>query len=137
LTSNTEPLTTNMRTAIGLLEVLAVAIIFAFIVAIVNGTAEIRLIALSVVTPQIILILIFIYYCRRKKVWSYAGASIFGAIGVILRVVVSTQPNLEVGGGLPIGITALYIVLGALVSLKNYEAMIELKETKRSMYRIV
>jgi peptidoglycan/LPS O-acetylase OafA/YrhL len=131
LTFDTEPLSINLRTAIGLLEVFVVAIIFAFIVAIVNGTAEIRLIALSVVTPQIILILIFIYYCRRKKVWSFAGASIFGAVGVILRVVVSTQPNLEVGGGLPVGITALYIVLGALVSLKNYEAMIELRETKR------
>jgi peptidoglycan/LPS O-acetylase OafA/YrhL len=132
MTSDIEPLSINMRTAIDLLEVFVVAIIFAFIVAIVNGTAEIRLIALSVVTPQIILILIFIYYCRRKKVWSFAGASIFGAVGVILRVVVSTQPNLEVGGGLPVGITALYIVLGALVSLKNYEAMIELRETKRS-----
>ena len=48
---------------------------------------------------------------------------------MILRVAVSTQPNLEVGGGLPIGITALYIVLGALVSLKNYEATLELRKT--------
>jgi hypothetical protein len=48
-------------------------------------------------------------------------------MGVILRVIVSTQPNLEVGGGLPLGITVLYIVLGALVALKNYEAMLELK----------
>jgi len=71
--------------------------------------------------------IVFIYYCRRRRVWSYAGASILGAIGVILRVIVSTQPNLEVGGGLPIGITVLYIVLGALVAMKNYEAMLELK----------
>jgi hypothetical protein len=70
---------------------------------------------------------LFIYYCRKRKVWSYAGASILGTIGVILRVVISTQPNLEVGGGLPIGITVLYIVLGAMVALKNYEAMLELK----------
>ena len=65
---------------------------------------------------------------RKRKVWSYAGASIIGAIGVILRVIVSTQPGLEVGGGLPVGVTVLYIVLGALVSLKNYEAMLELME---------
>ncbi len=45
----------------------------------------------------------------------------------MLRVVISTQPNLEVGGGLPVGITVLYIVLGALVALKNYEAVLELK----------
>jgi hypothetical protein len=41
---------------------------------------------------------------------------------------VSTQPNLEVAGGLPAGVTVLYIVLGALVSMKNYEAMLELKK---------
>ena len=51
-----------------------------------------------------------------------------GAVGVILRVIVSTQPGLEVGGGLPVGVTALYIMLGALVSLKNYEAMLELRK---------
>jgi hypothetical protein len=52
-----------------------------------------------------------------------------GALGVILRVAVSTQPNLEVGGGLPIGITSLFIVLCALVSLKNYEATLELRKS--------
>ena len=49
---------------------------------------------------------------------------------MILRVAVSTQPGLEVGGGLPEGVTALYIVPGSLVSLKNYEAMLELRKIK-------
>jgi FtsH-binding integral membrane protein len=128
LTSVTESLSVNMKTAISLLVVFIVAIIFALLTVIINGTAEMRLIALAFVTPQIIVTLIFIYYCRKRKVWSYAGASILGALGVILRVIVSTQPNLELGGGLPVGITALYIVLGALVTLKNYEAMLELKK---------
>jgi thiol-disulfide isomerase/thioredoxin len=39
----------------------------------------------------------------------------------------STQPSLEVGGGLPIGVTELYIVLGALLALKSYESMLELR----------
>ena len=119
-------LSTNMRTAITLLELLLVAIILALIVTILNTTAQVQLLAITVVTPQIILIIIFIYYCKKKKVWSYAGATILAILGIILRVVISTQPNLEVGGGLPVGISSLYIVLGALVALKNYEAMIEL-----------
>ena len=116
-----------MRTSIVLLEVFLVAIILALIVTLINSVFEVQLLAIILVSPLIILNIVFIYYCGKRKVWSYAGASILGAIGVILRVIISTQPNLEVGGGLPIGITVLYIVLGALVSLKNYEAMLELK----------
>jgi len=117
-----------MRTAVGLLELFLVAIILAFLATFVTGTTEMRLLSIALITPIIVLSIVFIYYCRRKKIWSYAGAAILGAIGVILRVAVSIQPNLEVGGGLPVGVTALYIVLGALVSLKNYEAMLELKK---------
>jgi hypothetical protein len=127
LRSDTEPLSINMRTSITLLEVFLFAIILALIVTVINGVFEVQVLAITLVSPLIILNIVFIYYCRKQKVWSYAGASILGAIGVILRVIISTQPNLEVGGGLPVGITVLYIVLGALVSLKNYEAMLELK----------
>jgi hypothetical protein len=42
----------------------------------------------------------------------------------------STQPNLEVVGGLPVGVTAPYNSIGALVSLKNYEALLELRKIK-------
>lgn len=125
--SRTEPLSINMRTSIVLLEVFLVAIILALIVTVMNSVFEVQLLAITLVSPLIILNIVFIYYCSKRKVWSYAGASILGAIGVILRVIVSTQPNLEVGGGLPIGITVLYIVLGAMVAMKNYEAMLELK----------
>ncbi len=116
-----------MKTSIVLLEVFLVAIILALIVTIINTAFEVQILAITFVSPIIILNIVFIYYCRRRKIWSYAGASILGIIGVILRVIVSTQPNLEVGGGLPMGITILYIVLGALVAFKNYEAMLELK----------
>ena len=125
-----ESLSINMRTAVGLLELFLVAIILAFLATFATGTTEMRLLSVAFITPITILSIVFIYYCRRKKVWSYAGASILGALGVILRVAVSTQPSLEVGGGLPVGVTALYIVLGALVSLKNYEATLELQQTK-------
>ena len=128
MSTATEPLTVNMKTAIGLLEVFVVAIVLALAVTLVNVSAEAKAIAVGVVSPIILLSIIFIYYCSKRKVWSYAGASILGAIGIILRVVVSTKPSLEVGGGLPVGVTALYIVLGALVSLKNYESVLELRK---------
>jgi hypothetical protein len=116
-----------MRTSIILLEVFLVAIILALIVTVINSVFEVQVLAITLISPLIILNIVFIYYCRKRKVWSYTGASILGLIGVILRVIISTQPNLEVGGGLPVGITVLYIVLGTLVALKNYEAMLELK----------
>jgi hypothetical protein len=127
LKSITEPLSINLRTSIVLLEVFLVAIILALIVTVLNTVFEVQILAITLISPLIILNIIFIYYCRKRKVWSYAGASILGVIGVVLRVIVSTQPNLEVGGGLPVGVTVLYIVLGALVAMKNYEAMLELK----------
>jgi hypothetical protein len=123
-----ESLSINMRSAVGLLELFLVAIILAFLATFATGTTEMRIISVAFITPITILSIVFICYCRRKKVWSYAGASILGALGVILRVAVSTQPSLEVGGELPVGVTALYMVLGALVSLKNYEAMLELRK---------
>lgn len=118
-----------MKTAIGLLEVFVVAIILALIVTITSVSAGVQLLATIVVSPIIILSIIFIYFCKKRKIWSYAGASIIGAVGVILRVVISTKPNLEVGGGLPVGVTVLYIVIGALVSLKNYESVLELRKS--------
>jgi len=124
-----------MRTSIVLLEVFLVAIILALIVTVINSVFEVQLLAITLISPLIILNIVFIYFCRKRKVWSYAGASILGAIGVILRVIVSTQPNLEIGGGLPIGITVLYIVLGALVSLKNYEAMLELRAINEAKFK--
>jgi len=118
-----------MKTAIGLLEIFVVAIILALIVTITSVSSGVQLLATVLVSPIIILSIVFIYYCKKRRVWSYAGASILGAIGVILRVVISTKPNLEVGGGLPVGVTVLYIVIGTLVSLKNYESVLELRKS--------
>ena len=77
MSSVTEQLSINMRTAIGLLEVFIVAIILALIFTITYSTLQVQFLAIALVSPLIILNIIFIYYCRRMKVWSYAGASIF------------------------------------------------------------
>jgi len=118
-----------MKTAIGLLEVFVVAVVLALAVTIASVSAGVQLLATIVVSPIILLSIIFIYYCKKGKVWSYAGASILGAVGVTLRVIISTKPSLEVGGGLPVGVTVLYIVIGVLVSMKNYECVLELRKS--------
>jgi len=130
LTDSSAPLSTNMKTAVTLLYVFIIAIVGALVVTLSSVSSNVQIIAVVSVTPILVLSAIFVYFCRKGKAWSFAGASILGALGVILRVVVSTEPNLEVGGGLPAGVTALYIVIGALVALKNYESFTELKKSK-------
>lgn len=117
----------NMRTAVALLEIFIVAITLALVATVTSVSSTVALLALSAVTPMIVLGLIFVYYCRKGKAWSFAGAAILGLAGVALRVIISAQPALEVGGGLPIGVTVIYIVMGALVSLKTYESFLELR----------
>ena len=126
--STNKILSTNMKTAISLLYVFLIAIIIAFVITITTVAPNVKILAVVFVVPIATLSMVFIYYCTNGRIWSYAGASILGAIGVVLRVAVSTQPNLEVGGGLPAGVTALYIVLGSLLSLKSYESVIEAKK---------
>ena len=124
------PLGTSMRAAVGLTGVFLIAVAVALAITVSSVSTPVRVLALASVTPVIILGLVIIVYCRKRSRWGFAGASILGAVGVCLRVVVSTQPSLEVGGGLPTGVTVLYIVLGALVSLKNYEAFLELRDLR-------
>ena len=117
----------TMKTAILLLEVFVVAILLALLVTVAAGTLEMRAVSVVVVVPIVVLSLAFVHYCRMRRAWSYAGASVLGAFGVALRLVVSTQPSLEVGGGLPLEVTVLYVVLGSLVALSNLAAVLELR----------
>lgn len=121
-------LSVNMRTTVSLLVVFAIAIVLALIVTIISSTVEVQLLSAALITPLILLCIIIIHYCMKSEPWSYVAASVLGAFGVFLRIVISSQPNLEVGGGLPIGVTAFYIVLGSLVSLKAYESVLELRQ---------
>ena len=40
---------------------------------------------------------------------------------------ISTQPGLEVGGGLPLWVTVLYVVLGAFVSLTVFASVLQMR----------
>lgn len=125
--SSAERLSTSMRVAVDLLWVFLIAIVAAFALTFATGTGEMRTLSAAIILPIIALNLTFIRYCRRRKAWSFAGATALGVFGVALRVAISTQPNLEVGGGLPFGVTAVYIVLGAMLALKSYESYIEIR----------
>jgi len=103
------------RIAIALLVLFLVAIVVALVITLSSVAPAVRLIAGSLVSPIIALTLLFLYFESRGRPWSFAGAAVLGVLGVSLRLVVNTQPRLEVGGGLPIVVTIVYATLGILV----------------------
>jgi len=69
------------------------------------------------------LTIVLLYFERRGRPWSFLGAAVLGLLGVTLRWVVNRWPSLEVGGGLPLGVTLAYVLLGLAVvgtSLGSY-----------------
>ncbi len=71
--SGTENLSINMRTSIVLLEIFLVAIILALIVTVMESVYETQLLAITLISPIIILNIVFIYYCRRRKFGAMLG----------------------------------------------------------------
>jgi hypothetical protein len=114
----------SAKAATWLLGVFLVAILAALGVTI-DEVPEARGVALASVVPIIISTVVFIIYSKRGRSWAYAGGATVGAVGVALRVVISTQPSLEVGGGLPVEVTALYLLLGGSVTITNLVAALE------------
>ena len=57
-----------LRAATALLEVFVVAVVLAFLLTVSKGTLEMQVLATGLVTPIIIISLVFIRYCRRGKV---------------------------------------------------------------------
>ncbi|HUI00157.1 MAG TPA: hypothetical protein VLX56_00840 [Nitrososphaerales archaeon] len=119
----------TMRAATAVFEVFVVAVVAAFVITVAAGTLEMQVLATGLVAPMIAISLFLVRYCRRGRAWSFAGASVLGAFGVALRLIVSTHPSLEVGGDLPSSVTALYAALGALVVLLNLESVLELRRS--------
>jgi len=112
------------RAATWLLGVFLIAILGALGVT-VDQVPDARGVAIVAVVPIILLTVVFIMYSRRGKPWAYAGGSALGAVGVALRIAVSTQPSLDVGGGLPVEVSALYLLLGVSVVATNLAAALE------------
>jgi hypothetical protein len=116
-----------MRSAVALQLAFGVAVIAALGVTVADTSIDVRLLALAVVTPIIVLTFLCIGLAWRGSAWGFAGAGVLGVVGVGLRLAVSTQPTLEVGGGLPIEVTAVYIVLGGLVALTSFASALQLR----------
>jgi 4-amino-4-deoxy-L-arabinose transferase-like glycosyltransferase len=125
-----ESLSLRLRTAITLLCLFLVAVIVALAVTVTHTPADVRLLAAIVVAPIIVLLALCIFLCLRQNIWGFVGAAALGSAGVALRLTLSTQPDLEVGGGLPIWVTALYIGLGGLVVIWSVMSVSELRTSR-------
>jgi hypothetical protein len=120
----------------GALVRFALALQLAFLVAIVSALGvtvsstpnDVRLLALAVVTPILVLTLLCIWLSWRRNIWGFAGAGALGAVGVGLRLLISTEPGLEIGGGLPVAVTGLYVVLGSLVLFTSLASAFQMRD---------
>jgi len=112
---------TNLRLdsrqiAFWLLVAFLLAVLAALIVTIWSVPPTVRLLAGAVVVPIVAVTVLLLYFERRGRRWSFAGAAVLGLIGVTLRLIVNSRPSLEVGGGLPIEVTVAYVALGMAVA---------------------
>ena len=60
-------LTTNMRVSITLLEIFVVAILVALLITIESVTRPVQILATILVSPIIVLSLVFVYFCEKQK----------------------------------------------------------------------
>lgn len=113
--------------AMVLLSLFLVAIVGALAVTVSSVTLSVGLFATAVVSPIIGLTFVFLYFELRRRPWSFAGAAVLGLLGVTLRLIINTKPSLEVGGGLPLWITVVYVTLGILVVASSLWAFFTLR----------
>lgn len=95
------------------------AIVVALILTVELTPPSTKLLASSVVVPVVGLTVVVLYLERKGKRWSYLGAVGLGVFGIALRLIISSQPQLEVGGGLPLGVTIVYLLLGLSVIVSS------------------
>lgn len=99
----------------GLLVLFLVAVVLALGVTVAATPPSVRLLATSLVLPVVVATVVLLLLERRGHRWAFVGAAALGVVGIALRLAVSTQPQLEVGGGLPLPVTVVYLALGALL----------------------
>jgi FtsH-binding integral membrane protein len=122
----------SQRTAMVLLALFLVAVLAALAVTLYSVASSVGILAASVVSPIIGLTLLFLYFERRRRPWSFAGAAFLGMLGVTLRLIVNSQSQLEVGGGLPLWVTVTYVALGSLVVATSLWAILVLRRANRT-----
>jgi len=118
---------TAQRAATVSLVLFLLAVLAALAVTVSSVSPSVALLAATAVTPIVVLAVIFLFYERRSRAWSFAGSGILGVVGVVLRLVVNGQPQLEVGGGLPVWVTVIYLALGLSLVLSSVWAWVALR----------
>ena len=121
----------SVRAATILLLLFLIAVLSALAITLDSVAAPVGIVAILVVGPIVILTIFLLYFERRQQPWSFAGAAGLGFLGVTLRVIVNARPQLEVGGGLPLWVTAAYVALGTLVAATSLWAFISLRRATR------
>jgi len=112
------------------LAVFLVAVIAALAVTLASAAPGVGALAASVVTPIIVLSLLFLFFESRRRPWSFVAAAALGLLGVTLRLTVNAQPQLEVGGGLPLWVTVVYVTLGTLLVVSSLWAFLLLRRVE-------
>jgi FlaA1/EpsC-like NDP-sugar epimerase len=125
----------SLPVAVAALGLFLVAIIAALAVTLTSVPAHVGYLAASAVTPIIVLSLIFLFFEYRRRPWSFAAAAALGILGVSLRLIVNAQPQLEVGGGLPLWVTVTYVTLGAVLVATSLWAFASLRNVHRQKSR--
>ena len=125
------PADLSQRTATVLLALFLVAVIAALAITLYSVAFPVGLLAVAVVSPILVLTLLVLYFERRRKPWSFAGGAALGTLGVTLRLIVNSHPQLEVGGGLPVWVTLAYVTLGTLVVATSLWALLSMKRVDR------
>jgi hypothetical protein len=122
----------RQKIASALLVLFLLATLLALTITLLSVSVSVRLLAWSATGPIVALTIVFLYFGIMRRPWSHLGAAALGAFGVTLRLVVSTQPQLEVGGGLPTSVDLSYLALGASVLVSNLWAFTGLRSSNRS-----
>jgi len=125
------PLSLVMRSALALQLAFLLAVVAALGVTLTGTPVDVGFVAVVLVTPIIVLTVVCLVLGWHRRFGGFAGAAALGAVGVGLRLAISTQPGLEVGGGLPVGVTVLYVVLGSMVSVTSFLSAVQLRRPPR------
>jgi hypothetical protein len=106
------------------------AVLVALGITIASVAIAVRILAVAVVTPILALAITFLIFELQGRARGFVGASVLGILGVGLRLAISTQPQLEVGGGLPEWVSALYIGLGIVLIGTSLWAYVEIQNPR-------
>ncbi len=113
-----------------LLLLFLAAILTALAITLWSVALPVKLLAGALVAPVIALSALFLVLELRQRPRGFLGAAALGLVGIVLRLIINTQPQFEVGGGLPIAVTVGYLSLGISVVGSSLWAYVRLSRNR-------